>query len=184
MPIRISSVSSAITSRGQGNFFTAAQKAILIQRGTKELSQVPGQSQFRICPALRPRPGRSSRHYGLTVPSPLNQRRGPSATKSFGAQSHGFCGRCLRFALRSPSCARLASDFPSRFIGWDFHPQDCSREFQTFTVLLTLQVYPGAMAHSFLPANFIAEADNCSSERLAHLVLPSTSVAKGVAHSI
>ena len=70
--------------------------------------------------------------------------------KSFGAQSHGFCSRCLRFALRSPSCARLASDFPSRFIGWDFHPQDCSREFQTFTVILTLQVYPGAMVFLFL----------------------------------
>ncbi len=101
---------------------------------------------FRICPVLRPRPGRPLRPLRAfsAVPS-ITTKKTPAIVPPFEAHSHGFCGHCLRFALRSPSCARLASDFLSGFIGWAFHPQGCSREFQMLSILPPLQIYPGAM---------------------------------------
>ena len=64
---------------------------------------LPGSWATRSAFALLSDPGRAS------VPSHLAARRccpaesitkAPAIKKSFAAQSHGFCGRCLRFAVR------------------------------------------------------------------------------------
>ena len=47
----------------------------------------------------------------------------------FEARSHGFCTRCLRFALWSPSRARLAPGWLPAFTGRDFHPLGYAKRF-------------------------------------------------------
>jgi hypothetical protein len=72
------------------------------------------------------------RHQTPTVP-----RRGPwssngkgSRERTFGAQSHGFRTRCLRFVVQvAPPHARLASGRWSGATGRAFHPQGFAEGF-------------------------------------------------------
>ena len=58
------------------------------------------------------------------------QRRGLSTKGNFGAQSHGFGTRCLRFAARlTPPHARLASGCPARLYRAGLAPQGSYERF-------------------------------------------------------
>jgi hypothetical protein len=53
-----------------------------------------------ICPVLRPRQDRLVRTYDAVGAAPvLATTKAPANLGTFEAQSHGFCTRCLRFAL-------------------------------------------------------------------------------------
>jgi len=60
--------------------------------------------------------------------------RKDSRDSSFGAQSHGFCDRCLRFtALVTQGRARLASDCGPGFVGMDWLPSGSLRKVSAYT---------------------------------------------------
>ena len=61
---------------------------------------LPGSWATRSTFALLSDPGRASvpSRFGTPVLPPLFRRRRPQQEGTFEAQSHGFCGRCLRFA--------------------------------------------------------------------------------------
>jgi hypothetical protein len=84
---------------GPGRLFSRNSPHPLARCGNDRISHVPGEPPLCLCPVLRPRQVRS--HQTFTV-----RRRGPrsvqdegSRIRSFGAQSHGFGTRCLRFAV-------------------------------------------------------------------------------------
>ena len=102
---------------------------------------------FRICPALRPRPGRRASPFRHVRCCPrIVDCEGPSEHSPFEAQSHGFCGRCLRFALRvAPADARLASGCLLCFTGWDWLPTGWLRKVSdVYFIFLLPQAWPGA----------------------------------------
>jgi hypothetical protein len=60
--------------------------------------------------------------------------RKDSRDSSFGAQSHGFCDRCLRFtAMVTQGRARLASDCGPGFVGMDWLPSGSLRKVSAYT---------------------------------------------------
>ena len=70
----------------------------------------------------------ASRHPGAAPAS--GTTKAPAISSDFEALSHGFCIRCLRFTLWSPSRARLAPGWLPTFAGQDFHLLGYVRKFQ------------------------------------------------------
>jgi hypothetical protein len=127
----------------------------LFGNGTREISQVPVQPASHMPCSSTPAEPFTQTVTGVRY-CPLNKNQeDPGENTSFEAHSHGFCDHCLRFALRSPSCARLASDFLSGFIGWGWLPTGLFKRISDAIVLPPLQVYPGAIPYMYSISLFV-----------------------------
>lgn len=73
----------------------------------------------------------------------------------FGALSHGFCSRCVRFTHQiALTHATLASGCVPDFTGWDLHPPGYSLKFQRIYILFPInRAFPGAIRVSVV-ANY------------------------------
>jgi hypothetical protein len=81
-----------------------------------------GDPYMHICPALGLRRNLFPFSFLDFSAAPMIPTMKAFATLlTFEALSHGFCTRCLRFTLRSPSRARLASGWPLAFTRQGFH---------------------------------------------------------------
>jgi hypothetical protein len=76
----------------------------------------------RICPALRPRSGRCARPLRHLGAAPALVTTKAPTVSSFEAQSHGFYGRCLRFALGSPLTRKARFWLLADSTRWDWLP--------------------------------------------------------------
>ncbi len=116
---------------------------------------LPGSWATRSASALLSDPDRAAvpRHFGTYGAAPaFVDYEGPSEHSPFEAQSHGFCGRCLRFALRvAPADARLASGCLLCFTGWDWLPTGWLRKVSdVYFIFLLPQAWPGATTNELI----------------------------------
>ena len=112
-----------------GSWMTPPTSALLTDPGRAD---VPGHTAHRYCP-------RYCYDEGL-------------GDVTIEAQSHGFCGRLLRFVPGSPQgYARMASGCRPALPGGCVFPLGHARRFQSAIALfLLLQAYPGAKLLSFM----------------------------------
>jgi hypothetical protein len=105
----------ACDAEGQGFRLIAPVAPIRLPTGDDRASHVPGGPQLCLCPALRPRQDRPRQANTTRRLGPRSNQDEGSHKAIFGAQSHGFGTRCLRFAGRiAPPPRKTRFRLPAR----------------------------------------------------------------------